>query len=85
MQGAAAGIYADERGRITAAGYRAKGWDIRVDASGSFDDKDDELEWRAMAADAFPGEPIQYDPLTLSISSHTGPGAFAMGISRKIA
>ena len=56
-----------------------------MDASGSFDDKDDELEWRAMAADAFPGEPIQYDPLTLSISSHTGPGAFAMGISRKIA
>lgn len=65
--------------------YRQRGLDIRVDASGSFDDKEEELEWRAMAAQAFPGEPIQYDPLTLSIGSHTGPGAFAMGISRKIA
>ena len=71
--------------QMSVAEYRQRGLDIRVDASGSFDDKDDELEWRAMAADAFPGEPIQYDPLTLSISSHTGPGAFAMGISRKIA
>ena len=41
--------------------------------------------WQDMAAQAFPGEEIQYDPLSLSIGSHTGPGAFAMGISRKIA
>lgn len=66
------------------AEYRAKGWDIRVDASGSFDRKEEENEWLALAAQAFPGEPIQYDPLTLSIASHTGPGAFAMGISRRI-
>lgn len=65
------------------AEYRARGWDIRVDASGSFDRREEE-EWRALAAQAFPGEPIQYDPLTLSIASHTGPGAFAMGISRRI-
>ena len=61
------------------AEYRARGWDIRVDASGSFDRREEEEEWRALAAQAFPGEPIQYDPLTLSIASHTGPGAFAMG------
>ena len=66
------------------AEYRARGWDIRVDASGSFDRREEEDEWRALAAQAFPGEPIQYDPLTLSIASHTGPGAFAMGISRRI-
>ena len=65
--------------------YRAKGWDIRVDASGSFDRKEEEEEWLALAAQAFPGEPVQYDPLTLSVASHTGPGAFAMGISRRIA
>lgn len=67
------------------AEYRARGLAIRVDASGSFDRKEDEEEWRAMAARAFPGEEIQYDPLTLSVASHTGPGAFAMGISRIIA
>ena len=55
-----------------------------MDASGSFDRREEEEEWRALAAQAFPGEPIQYDPLTLSIASHTGPGAFAMGISRRI-
>lgn len=65
--------------------YRAKGWDIRVDASGSFDRREEEEEWLALAAQTFPGEPVQYDPLTLSIASHTGPGAFAMGISRRIA
>ena len=65
--------------------YRAKGWDIRVDASGSFDRREEEEEWLALAAQAFPREPVQYDPLTLSIASHTGPGAFAMGISRRIA
>ena len=46
------------------AEYRARGWDIRVDASGSFDRREEEEEWRALAAQAFPGEPIQYDPLT---------------------
>lgn len=64
--------------------YRAKGLSIRIDASGSFDRAEDEQEWRELAAKAFPGEEIQYDPLTLSIASHTGPGAFAMGISRKL-
>jgi len=66
------------------AEYRQRGIPIRVDAAGSFDNREEELEWRAMAARAFPGEEIQYDPLTLSVGSHTGPGAFAMGISRKI-
>ena len=66
------------------AEYRARGWDIRVDAAGSFDRREEEAEWCALAAEAFPGEPIQYNPLTLSVASHTGPGAFAMGISRRI-
>lgn len=66
------------------AEYRRRGADIRVDASGSFESEEEARAWRDMAAQAFPGEEIQYDPLTLSISSHTGPGAFAMGISRRI-
>ena len=66
------------------AEYRSRGWDIRVDAAGSFDRREEEAEWRALAAEAFPGEPIQYNPLTLSVASHTGPGAFAMGISRRV-
>lgn len=64
---------------------RHRGIPIRIDASGSFDRQEEEAEWREMAAGAFPGEEIHYAPLSLSISSHTGPGAFAMGLSRRIA
>lgn len=64
---------------------REKGIPIRIDAAGSFDRGEEEDEWRGLAAGAFPGEEIHYDPLSLSISSHTGPGAFAMGLSRRIA
>lgn len=63
---------------------RRRGVSIRIDAAGSFIHEEEELEWQEMASRAFPGEAIHYDPLTLSVSSHTGPGAFAMGISRRI-
>lgn len=63
---------------------RQQGMSIRIDASGTFLDRAEEQEWLEMAARAFPGEEIGYDPLTLSIGAHTGPGAFAMGISRRI-
>ena len=64
---------------------RKQGIPIRIDAAGSFDRREEEAEWRELAAGALPGEAIHYDPLSLSISSHTGPGAFAMGLSRRIA
>lgn len=63
---------------------RQQGMSIRIDASGTFLDRAEEQEWLEMAARAFPDEEIGYDPLTLSIGAHTGPGAFAMGISRRI-
>jgi len=64
--------------------YRRRGLEIRIDAAGSFDEREGETGWRKMAEEAFPGEKIQYDPLTLCVASHTGPGAFAMGISRVV-
>ena len=68
----------------SAAEYRRRGVPIRVDASGTFTDPEEEREWLDLAARTFPGEEIGYDPLTLSVGAHTGPGAFAMGISRRI-
>ena len=68
----------------SAAEYRQRGVPIRIDAAGTFESAAERDEWLALAAQAFPGEEIQYDPLTLSIACHTGPGAFAMGISRRI-
>ena len=64
--------------------FRRRGVPILIDASGTFQTQEEERDWLALAAQAFPGEEIQYDPLALSIACHTGPGAFAMGISRVI-
>ena len=63
---------------------RRRGVPIRIDASGTFQTREEEAEWLALAAQTFPGVEIQYDPLSLSIACHTGPGAFAIGISRVV-
>ena len=68
----------------SAADCRRRGVPIRIDASGSFENPEEAGRWQEAAALAFPGERIHYDPLTLSVACHTGPGAFAMGISRKV-
>lgn len=57
---------------------------IRVGVAGSFGNKEDDREWMEMAQEVFAGEEIGYDPLTFSIGCHVGPGAFGMGISRKV-
>lgn len=58
--------------------------EIRVGVAGSFSNKADDREWMEMAQEVFAGEEIGYDPLTFSIGCHVGPGAFGMGISKKI-
>ena len=53
-----------------------------IGAAGSFLTQEEGEQWRALAAEIFPGEYIRYDPLALSIGCHTGPGAFGMAVSR---
>ena len=53
-----------------------------IGAAGTFLTQEEGEQWRALAADIFPGEYIRYDPLALSIGCHTGPGAFGMAVSR---
>lgn len=62
--------------------FHEKGERIRVRVAGSFADKEAEQKWKDMAWETFAGEDISYDPLTFSVSSHVGPGAFGMGISK---
>ncbi|MDO5346514.1 MAG: DegV family protein [Lachnospiraceae bacterium] len=64
--------------------FREQKIEISVGAASSFPDREGDLEWMGMVKEAFPGEEIHYDPLTFSIGCHVGPGAFGMGISRKI-
>lgn len=63
---------------------RARDLPIRVSAAGSFANEKDAKAWHAMVKEGFPGEKVNYDPLTFSVSCHVGAGAFGMGISVKL-
>lgn len=64
--------------------FHKNGNEFYVGVAGSFGKREEHQEWMEMAREVFDGEDIRYDPLTFSISCHVGPGAFGMGISKKI-
>ena len=64
--------------------FHANGDEIYVGVAGSFGRKEQHQEWVEMVNEVFPYEDVKYDPLTFSVSCHVGPGAFGMGISKKI-
>ena len=64
--------------------FKEGGTEIRVGVAGSFVDSEQDQEWMDMASELFSEEEINYDPLTFSIGCHVGPGAFGVGISKKI-
>ena len=61
--------------------YLTQGRKLRIGITGSFSDEKDAKEWYLSAIQVFADAPLQYDPLTFSITCHTGPNAFGMGIS----
>lgn len=54
---------------------------VRVDTAGAGLTPEEEEAWKAEVAASFPGVDVHYDPLSLSVSTHTGPGAYGIGIS----
>jgi DegV family protein with EDD domain len=54
---------------------------LRVGAAGAGLTKEEAESWRQEIADAFPGVDVYYDPLSISIGTHVGPGSYGMGIS----
>ena len=64
--------------------FHERGDESRVGVAGSFVNQREHQEWMDMAREIFKGEDINYDPLTFSIGCHVGPGAFGMGISKKL-
>lgn len=64
--------------------FHANGDEIYVGVAGCFGRKEEHQEWVEMVNEVFPYEDVKYDPLTFSVSCHVGPGAFGMGISKKI-
>ena len=58
---------------------------ISIGAAGSFSDPAEEKAWLAEVQAAFPGDEVHFEPLSFSVTCHTGPGAFGVGVSRRLA
>ena len=54
---------------------------VRVDAAGAGLTPEEIAEWKSLISQAVPGVDVRYDPLSLSVSAHIGPGAYGIGIS----
>lgn len=67
--------------REYAADFKEKGYRIRVGAASSYLQQANAQEWHQKVKETFPDDSVIYDPLTFSISCHTGPNSFGMGIS----
>lgn len=54
---------------------------LRLGAAGAGLTDEEARDWKDTLAKAFPEMDVYYDPLSYSVSCHTGPGAFGTGIS----
>ena len=54
---------------------------LRIATAGANLTEEQIADWKASILQEFPGAEVYYDPLSVSIGSHTGPGATGIGIS----
>ena len=64
--------------------YARRGIPFQAAAAGSFLTQSETQAWKALCQELFPEQTPHYDPLTCSIGSHVGPGAFGMAITRRL-
>lgn len=57
--------------------------DMMLFTAGTIQDKDECMAWNNIVKGEFPEYDVKYYPLSLSIGAHIGPGAIAVGVSRK--
>lgn len=62
-----------------------RGWKFSVGLADSYMDPAPQNEWLSMASEFLERNDLEYSPLTCSIGSHTGPNAFGMAVTRRIA
>ena len=63
---------------------QAKGFDVSVGVAGSFLDSAEMDGWVEQVTAALPGVSVHAENLSFSVTCHTGPNAFGMGISRRL-
>lgn len=54
---------------------------IHIGGAGAGLSEQETMQWIDMLEQEFPGMEVFYNPLTASISTHTGPGAVGIGIT----
>lgn len=54
---------------------------LSIGAAGSALTPEEASEWKNAIAEAFPGAHVYYNPLSFSIATHTGPGAYGAAIT----
>ena len=64
--------------------YLQKGWHFHVATAHTYRTQDEIQAWQKTLEDSFPGIPATHGELALSIGCHTGPGAFGMGVVRRV-
>lgn len=64
--------------------YLQKGWHFHVATAHTYRTQDEIQAWQKALEDSFPGIPATHGELALSIGCHTGPGAFGMGVVRRV-
>ncbi len=56
---------------------------LSIGAAGTCLSEEEQLNWKHALEEAFPGADVFYNPLSVSIGCHTGPGAVGVGLSVK--
>lgn len=64
--------------------YAKKGIPFQAAAAGSFLTEPEAQAWKNLCQELFPEQTPHYDPLTCSIGTHVGPGAFGMAVTRRL-
>lgn len=63
---------------------QAKGFAVSVGVASSFTDPAEEKIWVEQVRAALPDVNLHYEPLSFSVTCHTGPNAYGMSISRRL-
>ena len=64
--------------------FQAKGWGFVVGTAHTYRTPEEIRDWQRTLEDNFPGIPACHGELALSIGCHTGPGAFGVGLVRRV-
>ena len=64
--------------------FLQKGWKFHVGTAHTYRAQEEIRAWQQTLEDNFPGIPATHGELALSIGCHTGPGAFGMGLVRRV-